>query len=132
MLFRLIRDLQEQGHDGALSILEISGEPAHWQASLLADGIASSADTRLFRSSDPALDDTLNWPAIRNPDWADAPRDKKRKTMAEVLVNGTLASRYIHKVWVQRPSALQTLAQRLSHADLVHCQVDYRQELFYA
>jgi hypothetical protein len=132
MLFRLIRSLQECGQEGELAILEISGQPAQWQSSLLADGIASSADTRLFCCADPVLEDALDWSAIRNPDWPDAPRQGKRKTMAEVLVNGALAPRHIHKVWVQKPSALHTLAQCLSPADLAHCRVDAHQELFYA
>jgi hypothetical protein len=131
MLFRLIRSLQESGQGGALAILEISGDPALWHTSLLADGIASSADTRLFHASEPALE-ALDWSAIDNPSWADAPREQKRKTMAEVLVNRTLAPRHIRKVWVQKPSALQSLAQRLSLAELVHCRVDADQELFYA
>ncbi|MEX1323730.1 MAG: DarT ssDNA thymidine ADP-ribosyltransferase family protein, partial [Synechococcaceae cyanobacterium] len=88
--------------------------------------------THLFRSLDPALEDALDWPAIRNPHWADAPRGERRKTMAEVLVNGALAPRHIQKVWVQKPSALRALAQHLSPADLTHCRIDERQELFYA
>jgi hypothetical protein len=131
MLFRLLCSLREQGHDGELAILEISAQPAHWQASLLADGIASSADTQLFHASDPAVEQALDWSAIRCASWADAPRDVRRRTMAEVLVNGAIAPRHIHKVWVQKPSSLHTLAQRLSRADLTHCQIDERQDLFY-
>lgn len=132
MLFRLLRSLQESGHDGELAILEISGAPADWHSSLLADGIASSADTQLFHATDPDAEQALDWWAIRCSSWGDAPKDVRRKTMAEVLVNGTLAPRHIHKVWVQKPSALHTLAQRLSSADLAHCQVDDHQDLFYA
>lgn len=131
MLYRLLCSLREQGHNGELAILEISAEPAQWQASLLADGIASSAGTQLFHASDPAVDQALDWSAIRCSSWGDASKDMRRKTMAEVLVNGTLAPRHIHKVWVQEPSALQTLAQRLSPADLAHCRIDERQDLFY-
>lgn len=132
MLFRLLRTLQESGHGGELAILEISGEPARWHASLVADGIASSGETRLFHADDPAADQALNGQAVHCSSWNDAPPDVRRRTMAEVLVNGSLAPRHIHKVWVQQPSALQALASRLSPADLAHCQVDERQELFYA
>ncbi|MCP9887854.1 DUF4433 domain-containing protein [Cyanobium sp. ATX 6A2] len=132
MLFRLLRSLRESGHAGELAILEVSGEPAQWHASLVADGIASSADTQLFHADDPAADQALDWWSIRCSSWGDAPRDVRRKTMAEVLVNGTLAPRHIRKVWVQQPSALKTLVGRLTPADLAHCQVDERNDLFYA
>lgn len=131
MLFRLIRTLQESGHDGELAILEISPDPARWQASLLADGIASSMDTHLFHATDPGASDALDWDAIHCSSWNDAPRSVRRRTMAEVLVHGSLAPRHIRKVWLQKPSALRALAQKLASSDLAHCCVDDEKELFF-
>lgn len=131
MLWRLWRTLIEQGHDGELAILEVSGEPADWRASLLADGIASSGDTRLVHASDPDAPAALDWSAIQRSSWADAPREVQRKMMAEVLVQGTLAPRHIRKVWVQKPSAIQKLSERLPSAALRHCRVDEDNTLFF-
>jgi hypothetical protein len=131
MLFRLLRSLHESGRAGELAILEISGEPAQWHASLVADGIASSGDTQIFHVHAATSDQALDWCSIRCSSWADAPSDVRRKTMAEVLVNGKLAPRHIRKVWVQKPAALHTLAPRLSQAALSCCQVDQRNDLFY-
>ncbi|MBE9154220.1 DUF4433 domain-containing protein [Cyanobium sp. LEGE 06113] len=132
MLYRLLCTLREHGHSGELAILEISGEPAQWHASLVADGIASSSDTRLFNADDPAAFQALDWQAIHCSSWHDAARDQRRRTMAVVLVNGSLAPRHIRKVWLQKPSALRTLARQLNPADLAHCQVDDDQELFFS
>jgi hypothetical protein len=132
MLYRLLCHLNESGHAGELAILEISGEPSHWHTSLVADGIASSNHTQLIHAGNAATEDALDWCAIHCSSWADAPRDVRRKTMAEVLVNGTLAPRHIRKVWVQQPAALKSLAGQLAPADLAHCQVDHRNDLFYA
>lgn len=132
MLFRVLRSLRESGYNDELAILEITGEPAQWHASLVADGIASSTDTQIFHVQDPDSDQAIDWSAIRCSSWADAPRNVRRKTMAEILVSGKLAPRHIRKVWVQKPSALQALAARLSPAALSCCQVDYRCDLFYA
>lgn len=131
MLWRLWRTQQELGQDDRLAILEISDEPACWTASLLADGIASSNHTHLFPANDPRSQDALDWDAIYRTCWWDMPKDLKRKTMAEVLVHGSLSGRHIRKVWLQKPSALRELASRLPQQALICCQVDQDGELFF-
>lgn len=132
MLYRLLCHLRESGHSGELVILEISGEPAQWQTSLLADGIASSSNTQLFHAGDPAAEEALDWSAIRCSSWCDAPVQVRRQTMAEVLVNRALPPGHIRKVWLQKPAALHTLASRLSATALARCQVDHRNTLFFS
>ena len=131
MLFRLWRSLRQSGQDGVLVILELTGDAADWQASLLADGIASSSWTRLFRASDPSGRQAFDWRALQDSRWPPRTPEDKRRRMAEVLVSGSLSRRHIRKVWLQNPCALQSLQARMLHDARSACQVDTQGELFF-
>ena len=131
MLFRLCRSLQEQGQASRLVILELSGEPADWRSSLLADGIASSSWTRLFQASDPSGRKALNWQAVQDSRWPPRTSEDRRRRMAEVLVSRSLHRRHIRKVWLQHPSALQVLQAKMPEAVRPCCQLDTAGELFF-
>ena len=131
MLWRLWRSLAERGIDDRLAILEVAPDPAGWGTSLVADGIASSHQTRLFRANDASIQSALDWRAIRCSDWRHEPDELRRKTMAEVLVHRSLHGRHIRKVWLQKPSALRELAGKLPKRALACCQVDHLGEVFF-
>lgn len=131
MLFRLWRSLSQRGEDGRLVILELSGEAADWKASLLADGIASSSLTRLFRSFDPQGRQALDWCSLQQSRWPAETSEDRRRRMAEVLVSGSLSRRHIRKVWLQHPSGLQALQARMNGISQDDFQVDAQGELFF-
>jgi len=133
MLYRLQKSAQEQGMGGDLVILEINADAARWGASLLADGIASSPATHLFRARDKAGWEALDWNAIRCRSWFNQPDPQaaKRHKMAEVMVNKHLDCRHIEKMWLHSPSALDALSSNLEAESYPDAMVDEDRRLFF-
>lgn len=133
MLYRLQRALGESGAADELAILEVSADAAQWGASLLADGIASSPVTQIFRARDAAGWEALDWDALRCRSWLDQPDPQaaKRRRMAEVMVNSHLQRRHIQKVWLKSPSALEGLRSRLTVGSVPEAAVDQERRLFF-
>jgi hypothetical protein len=132
MLYRLQRTLEERNQRGQLAILEISFNPAIWSTSLIADGIASSASTQLFRATDFRVVEAIDWQGIKDKSWTKASTEEGRKTMAEVLVHDSLKQCHIKKVWIQSRSARWILAESLSPADISCCHIDTDNHLFFS
>ncbi|MGB5134454.1 MAG: DUF4433 domain-containing protein [Prochlorococcaceae cyanobacterium] len=134
MLYRLEKTLASCGDEDDLVILEFSGNPAQWHASLLSDGIASSPATHLFHATDPGGWEALDWDAIRCRTWKNQPDPQlaKRHKMAEVLVHGTLAGRHIKRIWVKSTAALQALRAKVGGEHLPAAAVANDGSLFFS
>jgi hypothetical protein len=131
MLYRLQKNAEQGGETSALAILEFGPQPAHWRASLISDGIASSGASQLFHATDPQAQEALDWEAIGRRSWVDGPADTGRKKMAEVLVSEVLLPYNIKRIWLQNAVGIQRLEALLPAKAMQLCEIDRGRRLFF-